>query len=651
MKNDEFNNENLGDNGNNKDNYDPPITFSSDNTYKGNDFMNNNNTNQFNTTDDYLKDFKKSMTDQDKDDFIYNSIKDDESVKESIHDSAKETIEDINISEHIQKNSADSVGPLESTNTEDYSNNNSRYMTNNQTDTVNTPPAPSQTPPFVDTSIPPVNNNQNPYYGRTYTSTYNPNQQNYSTPVYGSYNPQQNQAPNQTPNYNNNQANNNYNTQQQTQTPNSSYNPNYKPSYTSPYKPYTPNYKSDTPTEATPIKPKKNTALKVLALILVVCLIIGIGSAAGYFIFSYVPDNNDITNTVSSFEETTSTAPGLEITDTPAGTGTDTTVDGLFTPKQIYSKCSPSVVAITATSSSIDPFTNTGSTGYGSGIIMSEDGYIITNAHVLGSSKNTFTVELSTGQSYPATFIAADAKYDIGIIKISASSLVPATFGDSSKLTVGDPVYAIGNPGGPELQSSFSQGIVSGLNRTVIIENYNDMKYIQTDAAINPGNSGGALINEYGQVIGINTAKVSDAGFEGLGFAIPIKDAQPIIDELKASGKISNRARLGVTLYEIDESIADRYNMPKGLMVYDILPESDFLAKGVQKSDIITKINGTNVYTMDELTVHIKDKKPGDEITVTIARRERSIDGDNTFGNAYVETDYTIALIEDSTDF
>ena len=504
-------------------------------------------------------------------------------------------------------------------------------------------------------------NNQYQPQHQTYTSTYIPGSQGYGAPQYtynnqGQYRAKDLNVPYQQnfqPPYGYDGQNRNLPPQNQVQQQ-----PPYQPPYQSPYKPgyqeqaeYKPEIDNQEEIDEPLKKPKKSNGGKVFAIIMVLLVLMGVGVATGIFLFKNA-ENIGMDNGASRSEsaQENNNEQGLQINNTPDSTTTPKE-NGGFSPKEIFEKCSPSVVAITSTSNSIDPFGGVGSSSFGSGIIMSADGYIITNAHVISSSKNNLSVQLADGETYPAKFIAADAKYDIGLIKIEAKNLVAADFGDSSKLTVGDAVYAIGNPGGPELQSSFSQGIVSGLNRTVIIENYNDMKYIQTDAAINPGNSGGALINEFGQVIGINTAKVSETGFEGLGFAIPIKDAQPIIDELKNNGKISNRARLGVTLYEIDDSIADRYNMPKGLMVYEVLPESDFLKQGIQRSDIITEMEGKQTFTMEDISNIIKDKKPGDKVNITISRRERTMDSNNEFTNAYKKYEYTVELIPDNETF
>lgn len=199
--------------------------------------------------------------------------------------------------------------------------------------------------------------------------------------------------------------------------------------------------------------------------------------------------------------------------------------------------------------------------GMGSGIIIREDGYIVTNAHVVEGAKG-ITVQLGDGTSYEGRLVGSDSKTDLAVVKVDAENLPAATFGNSDQVKMGEKVLAIGNPQSMDFAGSVTQGIVSGLNRQITAGGQNGTtvthytNLIQTDAAINPGNSGGALVNEYGQVIGINSAKVIATGAEGMGFAIPSNEVKPIVDDLIAYGRVTGRVRLGIYATEVDEVLA-----------------------------------------------------------------------------------------------
>lgn len=274
-------------------------------------------------------------------------------------------------------------------------------------------------------------------------------------------------------------------------------------------------------------------------------------------------------------------------------------------------------------------------TGTGTGIIMSEDGYIVTNAHVIYDDSygkaTAVSVLLSDESQYEATIIGYDVETDLAVLKIQANNLCAAEFGDSDELQVGELVIAIGNPLGFDLFGSVTSGIVSALNREVTI-NDKDMTLIQTDAAINSGNSGGPLINSYGQVIGINSAKMSSnyssATIEGLGFAIPITDAKSIIDDLVNYGVVKGRPQLGITGENITETMSRYYNVPMGIYVRFITEGGSAAQAGIQAGDIIIGIQGEAVTTTDELN-KIKNKyQAGDTITLTISRNNQDMDID-----------------------
>lgn len=262
--------------------------------------------------------------------------------------------------------------------------------------------------------------------------------------------------------------------------------------------------------------------------------------------------------------------------------------------------------------------------GSGSGIIISEDGYVVTNQHVVEGA-TSLSVILSTGQEYTATLKGSDARTDLALLKIEGENFPYATFGDSSVLRVGELCVAIGNPLGQELAGTVTVGYISALNRSVTIDN-KTLTLIQTDAAINPGNSGGALVNQYGQVIGINTAKISSSNLEGLGFAIPTSEATPIISDLMKSGYVKGRPVIGISGSAITKQQAERYNLVEGVYVYSMSVNSPANLAGIKVGDIVVECEGKKVTTVDELN-DIKNKyKPGDTIKLKVYRGGKYVD-------------------------
>ena len=271
----------------------------------------------------------------------------------------------------------------------------------------------------------------------------------------------------------------------------------------------------------------------------------------------------------------------------------------------------------------------------GSGIIYSEDGYIITNYHVieeaLNSSSATVKITLSNEEEYEAEIIGSDQVTDLALLKIEKDGLTAAKFGKSEKLNVGELAVAIGNPLGKEFAGSVTVGYISALNRTITSDGrtYN---VIQTDAAINPGNSGGALVNAKGEVIGINTAKINDTSVEGLGFAIPSDDALTIIEELKVSGKII-RPYIGIYGIDLDEMTAKRNKLVEGVYVYQIYNGSPAQQAGIQKGDIIVEFDGKKITTKQELNDIKNSKKIGDTIKVKVYRLGEYKEGEIVLGS------------------
>ena len=284
---------------------------------------------------------------------------------------------------------------------------------------------------------------------------------------------------------------------------------------------------------------------------------------------------------------------------------------------EVYQKVSPSIVAIVVDS------VQQGTESSGSGVIMSEDGYIITNNHVVEGG-DMYKVVLSDGKSYTAKLVGTDEQTDLAVLKIDATGLTAAEFGHSDNLKVGDRAFAIGSPGGLEYQNSFTGGFISAINRNVTI-NDRVMTLIQTDTAINPGNSGGALINSAGQVIGITNSKLSasssdSASIEGMGFAIPMTTVKEVVDELIANGHVTGRPAIGISGYDIDSTRASYFNLPQGVYVSSVDPASDAYQQGIQAGDIITGVNGKDITSMTDINEVKNELKVGDTMKLTIYR-------------------------------
>lgn len=308
----------------------------------------------------------------------------------------------------------------------------------------------------------------------------------------------------------------------------------------------------------------------------------------------------------------------------------------------IAKKAGPSIVGIRMTVSGTR--TNyfggdNGTTGEGSGIIISQDGYIMTNYHVVSyadpksgaSTRTLLEVFLPDGRQAKAAFKGGDSKTDLAVIKVDLKNLPVAELGDSSELEVGELAVAIGNPLGMEFAGSVTVGVISALNRSVEMDG-RTMSLIQTDAAINEGNSGGALLNSQGQVIGINSVKIAASGVEGLGFAIPINTAKPIVDQLKTYGKVKGRPFIGISGSEITSVYSKFYNLPEGIYIEDVTPGSGAAKAGIQQGDIIVAIAGKTVKTMSDLDKAKEAYKPGDTATFTIVRDGQKINLKVTFG-------------------
>ena len=291
--------------------------------------------------------------------------------------------------------------------------------------------------------------------------------------------------------------------------------------------------------------------------------------------------------------------------------------DGRYTVEGVAKTCLPSIVTIEAYTGS----TIFASYSQGSGIIMTSDGYIITNAHVIEDADLTILVRLYDGTEYNATVIGSDSRTDLAVLKINATDLTPAQFGDSDQLELGEQVVALGSPAG--LESTVTTGIVSGLNRMISVESDNiSMECIQIDAAINPGNSGGALVNMWGQVVGITSSKLEAVEYDNIGFAISINAAIPIIEQLIENGAVLGRPKVGISFYAISDTMSTIYGIPAGLYIAAIDEDCDIANTDLQIDDVITEMNGTPVTSADDVYAIIFDLSPGDEMTATVMRMD-----------------------------
>lgn len=289
-----------------------------------------------------------------------------------------------------------------------------------------------------------------------------------------------------------------------------------------------------------------------------------------------------------------------------------------MTLQEIYKKVIPSVVSITAVSGS--------GTATGTGIIMSSDGYIITNYHVVTTATN-ISVLLTGGEEYMASPVGGDETSDLMVLKIDAENLTPAEFGDSDASEVGDTVVAIGDPLGTELRGTMTDGIICGIQRNISVED-RTMTLMQTNAALNSGNSGGPLVNMQGQVIGINTMKIASSynSVEGIGFAIPIATAKPIVDELVEKGYVTGRPAFGFAVETLETQVVRYFGLPGRLCIRSVEECSDAYQQGIREGDIITAIEGVAVSSTDDFNRVKNEYVAGDTLTLTIYRNGNSFD-------------------------
>ena len=383
----------------------------------------------------------------------------------------------------------------------------------------------------------------------------------------------------------------------------------------------------------TPVQPKKHHGGvgRVVALILS-CAVI---SAACGFGGAILAQNSSRTGKTT-----------VQQSNRTAATVSVKKVDGqtLMTPSEVYASTVNSVVSINCSAVSTNIFgQQTESASSGSGFIYTADGYIVTNQHVVANA-SSINVTLYNGDTYPATLVGSDSDYDVAVLKINAKDLPAVTLGSSTDVNVGDTVLAIGNPLG-ELTFSMSQGIVSCVNRAINVEG-TPFNMIQVDASINPGNSGGPLMNLYGEVVGIVSAKYSsyaNTTVEGLGFAIPINDVQSIIKDIIENGSVGNKAYMAITAGTMTQQMAAQYkiNATEGVFVYSVEDGGAGDKAGLKLGDVITKLNDTQITSMEDLSAAKKGFKAGDTVTLTVLRDGKEITTQLTFDAQPQTTDDT----------
>ena len=317
----------------------------------------------------------------------------------------------------------------------------------------------------------------------------------------------------------------------------------------------------------------------------------------------------------------------IEVASTPTSEA-NVPREGGLSLHEIYSKAIGSVVSISSS--------YRGGSSTGTGVVLTEDGYIVTNCHVVEDAES-ITIQLSDSRIMEARLIGADAISDLAVLQVDAENLVAAQLGDSSVLRVGDTVVAIGDPLGAELRGTMTDGIISAINRDVNVDG-RVMNLIQTNAALNSGNSGGPLINCYGQVIGINTMKIGDymnsAGVEGLGFAIPSNTVSQIVNQLISQGFVSGRPSLGIIGEDVSQLYQFYYNLPSGFYVTEVIEDGPADETGLEEGDIIVSIGGVRITCSDDLDTQLYNYEPGDTLEVIIYRNGRRYSGTITVGEA-----------------
>lgn len=378
--------------------------------------------------------------------------------------------------------------------------------------------------------------------------------------------------------------------------------------------------------------PKKPGGLLALLLVLIIflCGIVSILGIMNVRLFRQLKAQETDTLSLTFTEGTTEATVATEPLPMPTEQAlqTPTTIDLQQSPQsvenraqseglslqEIYSQAIDSVVSISCTGAS--------GTSSGTGVVLTEDGYLVTNCHVVENA-HSISVRLTDDRLFSASLVGADGISDLAVLYIDCDGLSPARFGSSDSLRVGDSVAAIGDPLGVEFRGTLTDGIVSAINRDVTVEG-RTMTLIQTNAALNSGNSGGPLLNCYGQVIGINTMKISaftsTSGVEGLGFAIPSTTVKEVVEQLISQGYVSGRPTLGLTGEALSNFYQHYYRLPAGLYITDVETGCDADSKGIQDGDILISIGDSRITTMEELNAALQHHQVGDTVTVIVYR-------------------------------
>lgn len=499
--------------------------------------------------------------------------------------------------------------------------------------------AENQTAPVQNT--PEVHNAPQGAYRQNPDYAY-PQHNDYSNPQYSArVNYQQNGMPvqnnygGQNVNYGGCNPQYQYNPNPQNYNPNYQNNRNMPPQYNA-YAPYPP---------MPPRPPKKKANAGLIALIVVLCVLL-VGSMAGFFVY-FVTENSkkQDDNSSNSYSFTMpnygynipstepTTAPVSEHKESDYSDKADANYKGVvleskpkdadsnksYTAESAYNKVVDSVVGIVGYTDKITTVEN--SATQGSGIILTSDGYVVTNAHVIGNSKTTYLLQVVTsdGKSYNAGVVGYDSRTDIAVLKMDdAKDLKAATFGNSENIELGEDIIVVGNPGGLDYQNSITKGIVSAVDRKMSSTSL--VKYIQTDAAINPGNSGGPIVNLYGQVVGIATAKIVSEKYEGMGFAIPSATAKDIIDTLMKKGYVEGRVKIGITGSNVSSDVASAYGIPMGIMVDEISKDGPCYGTELKTDDIITGVDDKEIQSFSDIYEILETHKPGDKIVIKYYR-------------------------------
>ena len=386
---------------------------------------------------------------------------------------------------------------------------------------------------------------------------------------------------------------------------------------------------------------KPGAGLRVFAIVMSVLFVLSAGGFAAVLL------GGQFKQTVST-ESSEVSGPLFQTESTPDGTADDEIIEGEpLTNSQIYRKVEPAVVGIVGYTRSV---TGTQPMSQGSGVVFREDGYIVTNNHVVtneetGAVYDKIEVILSSGDSYIATFVGGDRQSDLAVLKVDATGMHAAVFGDSDKLEVGDEAIVIGNPSGLALAGSFTHGYISALNRTVYVSTIgSNVNFIQTDAAINSGNSGGALLNMQGELIGINEAKSSNtssgASVDNIGFAIPIDKAQSSLQEmmnLETREKVDadQASYLGIQGSDVSAEVSELYGVPSGVVVVDVVEDGPAAEAGMQKGDVITELDGRSIGNMEQLQDVLQYYASGETVKVTVQRSQ---------GGSYQEQEISVTL-------